>query len=195
MSVTTCALSGQPLQQPVVSTKSGHVFEKSLITKQLTMTGQCPITGQSLDAQTDLVELKVANHVAPKPLESMSFPATLSFLQSQWDTQMLEVHTLRQSLEQTRKELSHALYQHDAACQVICRLETDKETLRAQLDQNMARFDEMKQAFESLQHSGAPGAGHRKNNAEDEEEGKQVEQSAPNSLSPALIESMNTLSD
>ena len=79
----------------------------------------------------------------------MSFPATLKFLQEQWDTQMLEVHTLRLSLEQTRKELSHALYQHDAACQVICRLETEKEHLRAQLDQNMSKFDELKRAFDS----------------------------------------------
>ena len=109
-----------------------HVFEKSLILKQLTMTGQCPLTGQSLDVQ-DLVDLKVASHAPPKPLDTMSFPATLSFLQSQWDTQMLEVHTLRQSLEQTRKELSHALYQHDAACQVICRLEIEKEEMRAQM--------------------------------------------------------------
>ena len=80
MSVTTCALSGQPLIEPVVSTKSGHVFEKSLILKQISMTGQCPITGPNLNAMDDLLELKVAVNVAPKPLESMSFPSTLKFL-------------------------------------------------------------------------------------------------------------------
>ena len=73
------------------------------------MTGQCPITGQSLEP-SDLVELKVASHASPKPLNTMSFPATLAFLQNKWDEQMLEVHSLKQNLEQTRKELTHALY-------------------------------------------------------------------------------------
>ena len=63
-----------------------HVFEKSLILKQLSLTGQCPVTGQNLDAATDLVDLKVANHVSPKPLSTMSFPGMLKFLQEQWDT-------------------------------------------------------------------------------------------------------------
>ena len=74
------------------------------------MTGQCPVTGQGLDSQSDLVELKVATHAEPKPLASMSFPGMLKFMQEQWDTQMLEVYSLKQSLEQTRKELSAALY-------------------------------------------------------------------------------------
>jgi pre-mRNA-processing factor 19 len=39
MSVTNCALSGLPLENPVVSVKSGHVFEKSLIEKHLLNTG------------------------------------------------------------------------------------------------------------------------------------------------------------
>ena len=98
-----------------------------MILKQLSMTGQCPITGQNLDANTDLITLKVANHTAPKPMETMSFPGMLKFMQDQWDTQMLEVYQLRQSLEETRKELSHALYQHEAACQVVTRLESEKD--------------------------------------------------------------------
>jgi pre-mRNA-processing factor 19 len=39
MSITTCALSGKPLKNPVLSVKSGHIFEKSLIEKHLLETG------------------------------------------------------------------------------------------------------------------------------------------------------------
>ena len=122
MSVTTCALSGQTLLNPVVSVKSGHVFERDLILKQLEVTGQCPLSGLTLDPKSDLVALVVYGASAPKPLTTNSVPSLLQAVSSEWDSVMLEVFQLRKSLDETRKELSHALYQHDAACKVICRI-------------------------------------------------------------------------
>jgi len=77
MSVTTCALSGQPLIKPVVSVKTGHVFERDLILKQLEATGQCPLSGVDLDPKQDLIALQVAKSVAPKPLAANSVPGLL----------------------------------------------------------------------------------------------------------------------
>ena len=57
MSVTNWALSGNPLTEAVVSTKTGHVFERSIIEKHIQETGQWPITGINLELK-DLLPLK-----------------------------------------------------------------------------------------------------------------------------------------
>jgi len=64
MSLTTCALSGQLLNKPVVSKITGHVFEKSMIKKHLQITNQCPITGAELN-EVDLLDLNTAKANPP----------------------------------------------------------------------------------------------------------------------------------
>jgi hypothetical protein len=53
-----CAISGTVPEQPVISKKSGHVFEKTLITKYIAETGKCPITGLDL-AEDDLAQVRM----------------------------------------------------------------------------------------------------------------------------------------
>jgi pre-mRNA-processing factor 19 len=57
-------------------TECSHVFEKSLIEKHISGTGQCPVTGVTLEP-SDLIALKVAKASAPKPLIANNIPGIL----------------------------------------------------------------------------------------------------------------------
>lgn len=70
MSALVCAMSGDPPVKPVVSRKSGHIFEHAVIAKYLLETGRCPITGQEL-AAADLIDLK---GIPPPPVQAQLPP-------------------------------------------------------------------------------------------------------------------------
>ena len=129
MSFNICSLSGNIVEVPVISKKSGHMFEKRLIEKHIESTGQCPITGTELTKE-DLLEVKTTKATKPRSSSSTNIPSILSTLQSEWDTLMLETFNMKQQLDIGRQELSHSLYQHDAACRVICRLIKERDESR-----------------------------------------------------------------
>ncbi|KAL9101297.1 MAG: hypothetical protein Q9163_003432 [Psora crenata] len=124
-----CALSGESPQVPVVSTKSGNIFEKRLIEHYISENGKDPVTNEDLSTD-DLIELKTARTVKPRPPALTSIPSLLSVFQKEWDALALETYTLRQHLTQTRQELSHALYENDAAKRVIARLSKERDEAR-----------------------------------------------------------------
>jgi pre-mRNA-processing factor 19 len=133
-----CALSGSVPSFPVVSKKSGHLFEKALIEKYLLSEDLCPITGNALSVD-DLLPVQAAQAARPRPITATSIPGLLSHFQNEWDEVMLETFTLKQHLDATRKELSQVLYQHDAACRVIARLTRERDEARAMLSSSQGQ--------------------------------------------------------
>ncbi|KAF9361348.1 Pre-mRNA-processing factor 19 [Mortierella sp. NVP85] len=128
-----CAISGEAPEQPVVSKKSGQVYERRLIVKYIEDNGKDPVNGEELSVE-DLLDIKTTpSTVKPRPPTMTSIPSILSVLQNEWDSVMLETFTLKQQYQQVRQELSHALYQHDAACRVIARLMKERDAAREAL--------------------------------------------------------------
>ncbi|KAL9642579.1 hypothetical protein ABK040_011144 [Willaertia magna] len=134
-----CNISGDIPQQPVVSKKSGHLFEKNLILKYLEQyNNKCPVTGQDLSPE-DLIDVISKKSSTPKPSTTnhISIPQLLSSLQNEYEAICLETFTLQQNLQQTKKDLSNSLYQHDAACRVIARIMKERDNLKENLKKNI----------------------------------------------------------
>ncbi|KAG0023919.1 Pre-mRNA-processing factor 19 [Entomortierella chlamydospora] len=144
-----CAISGEAPEQPVVSKKSGQVYERRLIVKYIEDNGKDPVSGEELSVE-DLLDIKTSpGTVKPRPPTMTSIPSILSVLQNEWDSIMLETFTLKQQYQQVRQELSHALYQHDAACRVIARLMKERDAAREALANVQAHLGTKAPAAES----------------------------------------------
>jgi pre-mRNA-processing factor 19 len=129
---SSLAVSGQPPKNPVVSLKSGHLFDRSIVEKYISVERKCPVTGSPL-SKDDLVDVVAESATRPRPVDGASVPGLLTHLQNEWDEAMLEMFTLKKHLDQTRQELSQSLYQQDAACRVIARLMRERDEARSQL--------------------------------------------------------------
>ncbi|KAJ6898490.1 hypothetical protein NC652_025113 [Populus alba x Populus x berolinensis] len=127
-------VSGEVPGEPVISKRSGLLYEKRLIERHISEYGKCPITGEPL-TMDDVVTVETGKIVKPRTVQTASIPGMLGMFQNEWDGLMLSNFALEQQLHTARQELSHALYQHDAACRVIARLRKERDEARSLLAQ------------------------------------------------------------
>jgi len=146
-----CAISGEPLTSEnadeVVVTPSGYLCLKRLILAKLTENGGMdPFSdsGRPL-SEDDLVALQFSKNrpnMPPPPSSVSTFSGTLQQLGKEYDAVVLELFDTRKALQETRQELSHALYQNDAAIRVVARLSQERDQAR----QETERFQVMAEA-------------------------------------------------
>jgi pre-mRNA-processing factor 19 len=137
MATYTCSLSGLPATKAVV-TPSGHICSFSLLLTKLSENGGIdpfdPDAKRSLD-ESDLIHLADNTNASsqilpPRPPSTTSLPSILTILQQEFDAVLLELYDTRKALEETRRELSTALYQNDAAVRVIARVCAERDELK-----------------------------------------------------------------
>jgi len=156
-----CEISGEPLLgnnndhnstvNEIVVTPSGHIcIKRLLLAKLLENGGLDPFessSGRELPLSEDqFVTLRTpgsdsgiggggsAATVPPRP-QTTSLPNLLGLLQKEYDAWALELFDTRKTLEETRRELSQALYQNDAAIRVVARVSQERDAAKQQLEQ------------------------------------------------------------
>jgi pre-mRNA-processing factor 19 len=144
----TCEISGESLAstpEEVVVTPSGHIcIKRLLLTKLAENGGVDPFeTIQELPLSEDqLVTLAKPSQpqggqappMAPPRPQATSLPSMLHLMQKEYDALVLELFDTRKALEDTRRELSQALYQNDAAVRVVARLAQERDAAKQELE-------------------------------------------------------------
>lgn len=145
----TCELSGESIEQDAVVTPSGHIARRSLLLQALAENGGIdpfhkdrPLSEDYLIALAQTTGNNNKSSVPPLLSASAngtaaagSLTATLQQLQSEYDAVVLELLDTRRLLQETRQELSQALYQNDAAVRVVARLSMERDQARAALQE------------------------------------------------------------
>ncbi|WFD17921.1 RING-type E3 ubiquitin transferase [Malassezia caprae] len=126
-------VSGEAPKEPVVSKKSGHVYERRLIEQYIDEHGADPVTKEPLTTD-DLLTLQSTPRTAfPRPPTHSSVPSLLGALQNEYDAMVFETLELRKQYDAVRQDLAHALYTNDASMRVIARLMKERDDAREAL--------------------------------------------------------------
>ncbi|CUM66944.1 uncharacterized protein PRCAT00004630001 [Priceomyces carsonii] len=129
-----CSISGEIPKEPVVSPKSGAIFEKKHAVNYISTSGKDPINDEPLEV-SDLIPINSSSLsiTPPNPPSSHSIPSLLSTFQNEWDALALEVFTLRKQLHAVKEELSASLYHYDAAVRVAAKAIKERDVAQQAL--------------------------------------------------------------
>lgn len=125
-----CSITGKATTNPVVSLKTGKVYEKSTLAKHIDMYGTSPATNQKM-THNDYLELKGQNKIEEtNPLEKKGVHELVEMLRDDYDGVSIEIYAMKKYIAKLRRELSHSLYQNDAACRVVARVLKERDEAR-----------------------------------------------------------------
>lgn len=117
-----CAITGDIPKEPVVSPKSGAIFDRVHVVNYIATRGKDPINDEPLKEEELITITSTTPSITPQRITNdTSIPSLLSAFQNEWDSLALELFTLRKELQKAKQELSAALYHQDAAVRVAAR--------------------------------------------------------------------------
>jgi pre-mRNA-processing factor 19 len=143
MSFNICAISGNLVEEPVVSKITGHIYEKNIIEKYITNFGKCPISQKPM-TENDLIKVNTQNFTRPKNIKENSVGGLFSGLQNGMMNLLSETNDLKKHVDNAREELSHSLYQYDASLRVITKLIKERDSI-------IQEINELKDEFEDIE--------------------------------------------
>lgn len=131
----TNIVSGETVKDPVISPRSGKIFERNLIVNYLSTNSTDPINDEPLTIE-ELISINTDNDIVePKQPNTHSIPSLLASFQNEFDSMALENFTLRKQLNKAREELSSALYQYDAAVKVAANAIKERDDVKRNLQE------------------------------------------------------------
>lgn len=120
-----CSLTGQPITDPVV-TPRGVLYERKSIEAYLETTQTCPVDGLPLTT-ADLIPVRSnPTNAAPAEIRHPTVTGMLEAIQREWNSLEKELFDTRRKLAEAKTELAQALYEKEAARNVIRRLLDEK---------------------------------------------------------------------
>lgn len=142
MSFNICSLSGNIIEEPVVSKSTGHIYEKKIIEKYLTNFGKCPMTSNPMSLD-DLIKVNTNIFTKPKSTKENSLPGLFSQLQNQMENVLSETYELKQKVDSGREELTHSLYQYDASLRVISKLIKERDSILQEINNLKYEYEDL----------------------------------------------------
>lgn len=123
-----CAITNKPITTPMISLKTGHIFEKEEILNKLKISNNCPITGCKL-AIEDLKEIKSFQTINPNSTINVPLLDLNNQLKNEFASIENEISIKKIELSNLNKQISENKFKHESGKLVISRILKEREDL------------------------------------------------------------------